>query len=28
VSRLFIRYSHGLLRALDICQSDPIVSRS
>ncbi|KAG2156346.1 hypothetical protein DEU56DRAFT_231415 [Suillus clintonianus] len=25
VSRLFIRYSHVLLRALDICQSDPIV---
>ncbi|KAG1876130.1 hypothetical protein C8R48DRAFT_830907 [Suillus tomentosus] len=28
VSRLFIRYSHGLLRALDICQSDPIVPDS
>jgi neurofibromin 1 len=27
VSRLFIRYSHVLLRALDICQSDPIVCR-
>ncbi|KAG1752509.1 uncharacterized protein EDB91DRAFT_1102988 [Suillus paluster] len=26
VSRLFIRYSHVLLRALDICRSDPIVS--
>ncbi|KAG1755407.1 hypothetical protein EDB19DRAFT_1661084 [Suillus lakei] len=28
VSRLFIRYSHVLLRALDICQSDPIVAES
>ncbi|KAG2060194.1 hypothetical protein BDR06DRAFT_948277 [Suillus hirtellus] len=28
VSRLFIRYSHGLLRALDICQSDPIMPDS
>ncbi|KAG0709913.1 hypothetical protein DFH29DRAFT_1012634 [Suillus ampliporus] len=28
VSRLFIRYSHVLLRALDICQSDPIASDS
>ena len=25
VSRLFIRYSHVLLRAIDVCQSDQLV---